>query len=297
MWRDQLHAGVVCRPAVSLRVDHRREGGQRAVTHEFPKKDLPYTETMGRRAMGFSIRGYFITFPFNTGQPLYQRDYRVPRDNLINVLDAGRPGVLQLPTQAPMWVVCTQYRVAEEQKAGGFLRDRNVVYRIRQDAKPGARCHGASARCRRQHDPTDVGDHGTGAAAMNRADIKEAAPIVLHMLKNLSGCVPPAGLAGSQARTAIGDTAANVTALLGADALGPPLANCFALVAQAGATQAQLEQVRIAVEAETPRLLGGAIVLIPRSLPGDRGADHYHGPIRQPPGRGGDQDDAAATVR
>ena len=51
-----------------------------------------------------------------------------------------------------------------------------------------------------------------------------------------------------------------MTALLATDALGPPLANCFALVAQAGATQAQLEQVRIAVEAETPQTLGGVLV-------------------------------------
>ena len=94
---------------------------------------------------------------------------------------------------------------------------------------------------------------------MKRADAKEAAPIVSRMLTNLAACVPPAGLAGSQARTAIGDTAANATALLATDALGPPLANCFALVMQAGATQAQLEQVRIAVEAETPQTLGGAL--------------------------------------
>ena len=95
---------------------------------------------------------------------------------------------------------------------------------------------------------------------MKRADAKEAAPIVSRLLTNLVACVPPSGVAGSAARTAIGDTAANVTALLAADALGPPLANCFALVAQAGATQPQLEQVRIAVEAETPQTLGGVLV-------------------------------------
>ena len=119
LWRDQLMPASFAGAPFHCE-SNSREGGQRAVTHEFPKKDLPYTETMGRRAMGFSIRGYFIVFPFDTGQPLYQRDYRVPRDNLINALDAGRPGVLQLPTQAPMWVVCTQYRMAEEDKAGGF---------------------------------------------------------------------------------------------------------------------------------------------------------------------------------
>jgi prophage DNA circulation protein len=95
---------------------------------------------------------------------------------------------------------------------------------------------------------------------MNRPDALEAIPITLHLLKNLSVCVASSGLSGSQARTAIGDVAANVAALLGQDALGPPLANCFALVAKSGASQAQIASVRAGVEAETPVTLGGALV-------------------------------------
>ena len=95
---------------------------------------------------------------------------------------------------------------------------------------------------------------------MYRTDIKEAAPIVARMLNNLIACVPPVGLIGSQARTAIGDVLGDLTALLAADTLGPPLANCFTLVQQAGTTQPQLEQVRGAVEAETPLTLGGVLV-------------------------------------
>jgi prophage DNA circulation protein len=95
---------------------------------------------------------------------------------------------------------------------------------------------------------------------MNRFDVQEAGPIVLRLLDNLMKCIPTSGVGGSKARTAIGDTTANVTSLLATDALGPPLANCFSLVQQAGATQAQLNQVRVAVEAETPVTLGGTMV-------------------------------------
>ena len=70
--------------------------------------------------MEFTIRGYTICYPFDTNRPLYRRDYRVPRDQLINILDAGQPGLLQLPTQAPMWVYCTRYRMTEEQRFGGY---------------------------------------------------------------------------------------------------------------------------------------------------------------------------------
>jgi prophage DNA circulation protein len=95
---------------------------------------------------------------------------------------------------------------------------------------------------------------------MNRVGISEAAPIVLRLLKNLSVCIGATGLPGSQARTAIGDVAANVALLLSSDSLGPPLANCFSLVVAAGATQPQLDQVRVAVTAETPQTLGGIMV-------------------------------------
>ena len=118
-WRDELLPAAFANCEFHCEMNA-RDGGQRVVTHEFPKKDLPYTEAMGRRAMEFTIRGYTICYPFDTSRPLYMRDYRIARDLLINILDAGQPGLLQLPTQAPMWVYCTRYRMTEEQKAGGF---------------------------------------------------------------------------------------------------------------------------------------------------------------------------------
>jgi len=97
------------------------QGGQRVITHEFPKKDYPYTEKMGRHAMQFSIRGYIIAYPHNTvGDPLKQRDYRIARDALKQVLDEGNEGVLQLPTQQPMVVVCSRYSLTEDDKYGGY---------------------------------------------------------------------------------------------------------------------------------------------------------------------------------
>ena len=122
IWRDQLMPATFAGQQFHCEANS-REGGQRIVTHEFPKKDLPYSETMGRRAMEFTIRGYFIVYPSDAAasqQPIYQRDYRVPRNALINILDAGNPGVLQLPTQAPMWVCCTRYRMTEEERFGGY---------------------------------------------------------------------------------------------------------------------------------------------------------------------------------
>jgi prophage DNA circulation protein len=100
------------------------EGGRRVVTHQFPKKELPYSEDMGRRAREWTVRGYIIVYPHDSpnAPDLYRRDYRIARDNLRDRLDTGRPGVLQLPTfvKDQMVVVCPRYRLTEEEKLGGF---------------------------------------------------------------------------------------------------------------------------------------------------------------------------------
>ena len=62
-----------------------KENGRRIVVHEFPKKDLPYAEDMGRRAYEFSVRGYCIVYPkdlVGERNELYRRDYRIARNRL-----------------------------------------------------------------------------------------------------------------------------------------------------------------------------------------------------------------------
>jgi prophage DNA circulation protein len=100
-----------------------RNNGRRIITHEFPKKDIPYSEDMGRRAKVFTLRGYCITYPStlegNMGG-LYNIDYRVVRDNLLFQLESSGPGILVLPTLPPENVVLTRYRLTEEDRFGGY---------------------------------------------------------------------------------------------------------------------------------------------------------------------------------
>jgi prophage DNA circulation protein len=101
-----------------------KESGQRIVVHEFPKRDFPYAESMGRKAIEFTVRGYCICYPSDTSDPLFMKDYRRARDLLQARLDLGGPGVLQLPTftfpTSPMNVVCQRYRLTEEDRFGGY---------------------------------------------------------------------------------------------------------------------------------------------------------------------------------
>lgn len=105
------------------------ESGRRIALHQFPKKERPFAEDMGHEAWAFNIRGYVIVYPHDdttarqqNAYTLYQRDYRMARDRLKNRLDDGGPGVLQLPTFSNIAtvVVCTRYRLTEEERFGGY---------------------------------------------------------------------------------------------------------------------------------------------------------------------------------
>lgn len=97
-----------------------RQSGRRIVEHEFPKKELPYAEDMGRQARDFTVRGYCIVYPYDSEIVLFRRDYRQARNLLIDALEREGPGVLQLPTQPPQLVVCSRYRITEEERMGGY---------------------------------------------------------------------------------------------------------------------------------------------------------------------------------
>src|SRR5262245_63838069 len=118
-WRDELLPARFRNALFHVEVGS-RENGRRIVVHEFPKRDEPYAEDMGRRAIEFTVRAYCITYPRNTDEPLYSRDYRDARNRLVTELETEGDGVLQLPTLPPMTVVCQRYRLTAEAPPGGY---------------------------------------------------------------------------------------------------------------------------------------------------------------------------------
>jgi len=91
-----------------------RASGRRTVLHEFPKRDTPYAEDMGRMARKFPITGYVIG-----------PDFRERRDDLIFALENPTPGELVLPTglQGGVYtVVPTAYGVREQRQQGGMAQ-------------------------------------------------------------------------------------------------------------------------------------------------------------------------------
>lgn len=111
-WRDDYQQG-------SFRgVPFRTEGasnrrGRRMASHEFPGRDEPVVEDLGRRAREFQIDCHVVG-----------SDYRSQRDALLDALEAPGPGLLVHPWHGRMMVVVLDAEDSESTEEGGLCRFR-----------------------------------------------------------------------------------------------------------------------------------------------------------------------------
>lgn len=109
-WKDSL------RPAsfrgVPFYVDsHEAQGGRRVVTHEFPLRDKPYTEDMGRHAQSFTIEAFVIG-----------ADYFGARDALVKACDGEGAADLVHPYLGTIKVNCSGWTLRETKTDGRMAR-------------------------------------------------------------------------------------------------------------------------------------------------------------------------------
>jgi prophage DNA circulation protein len=87
--------------------------GRRIALHEYPKRDLPYAEDMGRRSRRFALTAYLIG-----------PNYHQARDQLKNVLESEGSGALTVyQGSSPTWtqnVVVEEFSVIEVRERGGY---------------------------------------------------------------------------------------------------------------------------------------------------------------------------------
>ena len=93
--------------------DVEASGGRRVVLHEYPLRDTPYSEDLGRRAREFSVRGYIVQ-----GRTY---DYASARADVLKALEAYGPGELVHPWHGEVNVVVDDYRLRESMERGGLL--------------------------------------------------------------------------------------------------------------------------------------------------------------------------------
>lgn len=83
--------------------------GRRQVTHEYPQRDVPFTEDMGRKARQFSITGYLLG-----------DEYQTARDALVTACEKPGPGELVHPYMGSIDVCCGDLKVKEARQDGGY---------------------------------------------------------------------------------------------------------------------------------------------------------------------------------
>lgn len=111
-WRDKL------RPAsfrgVTFHVETTaRASGRRVALHEYPKRNEPYAEDMGRRARRWAVQGYAIG-----------PTYLDTRDLLVAALEMDGAGTLILPLPylgESVEVMAGGYSYTEIRERGGFV--------------------------------------------------------------------------------------------------------------------------------------------------------------------------------
>jgi prophage DNA circulation protein len=104
-----------------------RGSGRRVALHQYPKRNTPYAEDMGRAAIQIQVNGYVIGRPRSVGgaQGLVApaRDYLTMKNDLIKALEQDGPGYLTLPMQferTDLEVMAMSYTVSESRERGGM---------------------------------------------------------------------------------------------------------------------------------------------------------------------------------
>lgn len=87
-------------------------GGRRIVVHQFPFRDDPYVEDLGKKARTFRLDGYVLG-----------DDYLTQRDALLSALeDTSGPGKLVHPYYGVLTAICIDVGVSETKSEGGFAK-------------------------------------------------------------------------------------------------------------------------------------------------------------------------------
>jgi prophage DNA circulation protein len=115
VWRDSL-VPASFRGALFHVETSGRASGRRTVLHQYPKRNEPYAEDMGREAIRWTFSGYLIHgdhgFPGNLLSQIAI---------LIRALETDEAGILVHPMIGTMLVMCERYSYSDSRTKGGYV--------------------------------------------------------------------------------------------------------------------------------------------------------------------------------
>lgn len=133
-WREQLRPGSF-RGAPFLIESHGYKGGRRIALHQYPDRDTPWAEDLGRQARRYSLE-LFVLGP----------DYMVARDALREALEQAGAGTLVHPYLGMRSVVVDgEFSLDETTREGGMARFRVPFAEAGEKLEPKAATDTASA--------------------------------------------------------------------------------------------------------------------------------------------------------
>lgn len=126
-WRDDLQPASF--RGVAFKVESSdTSGGRRLAEHEYPGRDVPFIEDLGRSAREFTLEAYVIG-----------EDYFTGRDALIEALETAGAGELVHPYQgAKNVVVKAPFRMRETRGEGGMARFSITFMEVGEQENPTA---------------------------------------------------------------------------------------------------------------------------------------------------------------
>ncbi len=225
-WRERMRKGSI-RGVPFLVREGGQEGGRRVALHEYPGRDLPWAEDMGRKARRWTVEMLALG-----------ADYMAARDALIDALEKPGPAEMVHPWLGRITVQVESWRLRESTRNGGMAEISVTVVEAGRMQMPTAALDTQSAVAR------------AAGAARAAADASFAA--------NFSVAGQPAFVAAS-ALDAIGGV------LDAMDAVASIIHAPAELAAQAASTVSSLRSgldALVLAPAELARGLGGAFAAI-----------------------------------
>jgi prophage DNA circulation protein len=111
-WRDSLLPASFRGVPFEIE-EHEESGGRRVDVRQYPQRDTPSTEDLGREADGFRIRAFILADPFT-------QEYFSNRDALRQACRQYGPGTLVHPYLGTVSVNCRHISMKEAISAGGI---------------------------------------------------------------------------------------------------------------------------------------------------------------------------------
>ncbi len=162
-----------------------RGGGRRTTEHQFPKRDDPEAEDMGRQAKKFTLTGYVIG-----------EDYTAQRDTLIAALETEGSGLLVHPTMGEFLVNPGLFGTTERRERGRMAEFEMEFLEAGSQSSTSAQTDTQGAVASSAADASDANAQSL-ANNLNGTPTADASSVIGSGVNNAGFGSVPAGLSSS----------------------------------------------------------------------------------------------------